>query len=101
MKPEVAVISVGAATQQGRRSFHPRGESLTSLAHVGLVIQTDASNHDCENDPPISPIVANGTIRIVVTGDRYRFDTLPETSSLGDPTTMFDATCAVSSGCRK
>ena len=101
MKPEVALISVGAATQQDSRFLHPRCETLTTLAQVGLVIQTGAGNHDCDNEPPISPVIANGTVRITVTGTHYRIDTLPDTSSLGKATTVLDATCTLSSGCFK
>ena len=101
LKPEVALISVGAARQQGQRFFHPRRETLTTRTHVGLVIQTGADNHDCDNEPPISPVVANGTVRITVTGNRYRIDTLPGTYSLGEPTTVLDATCTLTSGCFK
>ena len=40
-----------------------------------------------------------GTVRITVTGDRYRIDTLPRTSSAGERTTVLKATCTVASGC--
>ena len=99
MKPEVALISVGAPAQQGRNYFHPRCETLATLAKVGFVIQTGAGDHDCTDKPPISPIVANGTVRITVTRDHYRIDTLPGTSSAGKRTTVLHATCTLDSGC--
>ena len=40
-----------------------------------------------------------GTVRITVTGDRYRIDTLPRTSSAGERTTVLEPTCTVASGC--
>ena len=38
-------------------------------------------------------------VRIAVTGDRYRIDTVPGTSSAGERTTVLHATCTLDSGC--
>ena len=62
LKPEVALISVGGKLQQRKSFQHPRCKTLTNLKSVELVIQTGAGNHDCRGQPPIEPVVANGTL---------------------------------------
>ena len=99
LKPEVALISVGAESQQGANFHHPRCQTLTTLTRIGLLIQTGAGNHDCPASPPTTPVIANGTIRIDVRGDRYTIATVPGTSSLRAPTNPFAVTCTLASGC--
>ena len=98
LKPEVALISVGAK-KQGNTYRHPHCKTLENLKPVGLVIQTGTGNHDCLGKPPIEPVVVNGAVLIEVKGEKYTIKSLPNTSSLGLKTKEFSKSCTVSSGC--
>jgi len=70
-KPEVAIISVGDV--QPTNYKHPRCKTYATLAaqHVQYVLQTETGKTDCRHPEP-PPRVAHGTIRIDVTGGKYR-----------------------------
>ncbi len=97
LRPEVAVVSTG------KNSYgHPSCEAYTSLTppEVQFVLQTERGNSPCESQPPVQPLVANGTIRIVVTDDRYRVSSFGEVSPLnGYPTVPFSLACTVGGRC--
>jgi beta-lactamase superfamily II metal-dependent hydrolase len=80
-KPEVAIISVGDV--QPTNYKHPRCKTYQTLAaqHVQYVLQTETGKTDCkEPEPP--PMVAHGTIRIDVTGGKYRITSVATESKI-------------------
>jgi len=100
IRPEVAIISVG--DQQGSNFKHPRCTTYQSLhdGNVGLVLQTELGRTDCENDPPVEPVVVNGTIKIEVTGNRYTIQSHgTESPTNGLPTNDVAFTCSAAQGC--
>jgi len=102
IKPEVALISAGNTNTHG----HPTCRTLATLKknNVGLVVQTELGKRkpadtNC-NLPLGTPVVANGTIRVDVSGSRYRVSSYGDTSPAnGNPTATFAYDCAASSGC--
>lgn len=80
--PRVAVISVG--NEQPKNFKHPRCKTYESLANaqVNFVLQTEAGHPDCAK-PKGSPLSADGTIRIDVSGSAYQVSTIPTNSAIG------------------
>ena len=97
---EVAIISTG--DDQSSSYQHPRCASYESLsaANVGLVLQTELGNSDCAGNPPLSPVVVNGTIRIEVFGSEYTISNHGVVSPAnGEATLEIDHACTVTNGC--
>ena len=101
LKPEVAIISVGAESQQGENYNHPDCATLRTLQHLDAVIQTGAGDTQCPSLQPLdyAPTVANGTVLIEVDGQAYTIDSIPGTSSTNAPTATFRYVCDARHGC--
>ncbi len=98
--PEVAIVSTG--DNQGSSYHHPRCDTYASFetSLIGLVLQTERGNSDCADDPPIEPVVVNGTIRIDVRADEYQINNHGDFSPPnGEPTLMSTWQCTNASGC--
>jgi beta-lactamase superfamily II metal-dependent hydrolase len=97
LRPEVAVVATG------KNSYgHPSCEAYESLTppEVQIVLQTERGNSPCEGASPVQPIVANGTIRVTVTDDRWTVSSYGEVSPLnGFPTAPFAFDCTVGGPC--
>lgn len=104
VSPEVAIISVGNKEQQGKKWFHPRCETLNTLAQhsVGLTIQTEPGNTQCTLplEIPSNIQVLNGTVHIQVKGGQYTISSYGEFSpitNIATPEVSFK--CKVENGC--
>lgn len=100
IRAEVGIISTGDNQKSNYR--HPRCKTYQSLhdAGVGLVLQTELGNTDCEDQLPLDPVVVNGTIQIDVAGARYSIRSHGTTSPAnGRPTSNVSFTCSLTAGC--
>jgi hypothetical protein len=99
-KPEVAIISTG--DDQAEDAHHPRCRTLHALSSggVGLVLQTESGNPDCNPRDEDRRFVADGTIRIDVTGSDYTISTLGKRSAVSGKRTRHIAfACSLRRGC--
>lgn len=100
IRAEAAIISTGDNQKGNYR--HPRCKTYQALrdAGVGLVLQTELGNTDCEDQLPVDPVIVNGTIRVDVEGSRYSIRSHGvESPANGGPTSDVSFTCSLSTGC--
>jgi len=99
-KPEVAILSTG--DEQVGDDPLPRCRTLDGLAsgRASTVLQTGMGNPKCDPGDDQRRFVANGTIRIDVTGSDYTISTMGERSPVsGRRTRKIAFACSVRRGC--